>query len=93
MRGKHRWAYVAQPAKCFRKSADQGFDWAQFVLGQMYEDGLTVPKDEIEAYKWFLLAGKGGNDTPKEDIALLEKRLTASQRAEGQKRVREFKKK
>ena len=66
----------------------------------MYEDGVTVPKDVVEAYKWFLLAGKGGNDTPKvaddtpkEDIALLEKRLTAAQRAEGQKRAREFKKK
>ena len=84
---------VVEAAKWFRKAADQGFDWSQYILGQMYEDGVTVPKDVVEAYKWFLLAGKGGNDTPKEDIALLEKRLTAAQRAEGQKRAREFKKK
>lgn len=81
---------VVEAAKWFRKAADQGFDWSQYVLGQMYEDGVTVPKDVVEAYKWFLLAGKGGNDTPKEDIALLEKRLTAAQRAEGQKRARAF---
>ena len=86
-----------EAVKWIRKAADQGDAAAQFALGVMYEDGTGVAKDEVEAYKWWLLAGAGGNkianEIAKRNIGLIEKRLTPAQRAEGQKRAREFKKK
>ena len=86
-----------EAVKWYRKAADQGHADAQFNLGLMYDDGTGVAKDEVEAYKWWLLAGAGGNkianEIAKRNIGLIEKRLTPAQRAEGQKRAREFKKK
>ena len=79
--------------KWYRKAAEQGNAKAQYNLGWMYANGLGVAKDEVEAYKWWLLAGAQGNENAKKKIPLIEQNLTPSQRAEGQKLAREFKKK
>jgi len=39
--------------KWYRKAADQGNEWAQFNLGEMYEEGDGVPEDAAEAVKWY----------------------------------------
>ena len=82
-----------EAAKWFRKAADQGHVSAQFYIGLMYQYGSGVPKDEVEAYKWWLLADGQGHETSKKSIEDLGGKLTPAQRAEGQKRAREFKKK
>ena len=82
-----------EAVKWFRKAADQGEADAQNNLGNMYANGQGVAKDEVEAYKWWLLAGAQGNELARGRIPLIEKNLTPSQRAEGQKLAREFKKK
>ena len=82
-----------EAVKWYRKAADQGFAKAQFNLGNMYDNGLGVAKDEVEAYKWSLLSGAQGNELARKRIPLIEGNLTPSQRAEGQKLAREFKKK
>ena len=82
-----------EAVKWFRKAADQGNAPAQYNLGNMYRTGQGVAKDEVEAYKWWLLAGAQGNEHAKKKIPLIEQNLTPSQRAEGQKLAREFKKK
>ena len=82
-----------EAVKWYRKAADQGYAHAQSNLGVSYANGLGVAKDEVEAYKWWLLAGAQGHEHAKETIPLIEKNLTLSQRAEGQKQAREFKKK
>ena len=51
-------------------SADEGDAEAQFNLGWMYGNGLGVAKDEVEAYKWFLLSGVQGNGSAKRYIPL-----------------------
>jgi hypothetical protein len=79
-----------EAARWYRKAADQGRVEAQFNLGVMYANGEGVPKDEVEAYKWWLLAGAQGNETAKNYFGSLERRMTAAQRAEGQKLAREF---
>ena len=79
--------------KWYRKAADQGDADAQYSLGVMYANGDGVTKDDAEAYKWWLLAGAQGDETAKENNGVIEKRLTPEQRAEGQKRFREFLKK
>ena len=75
----------------YRKAADQGNATAQCNLGVCYANGDGVIKDPVEAYKWALLAGAQGVEIAKEDIDLLEKRISASQQSEGQRRAREFK--
>ena len=77
--------------KWYRKAADQGNAPAQVNLGLMYANGQGVAKDEVEAYKWWLLAGAQGNEFAKENIPLIERDLTAAQRAEGQRLAREWK--
>ena len=82
-----------EAVKWFRKAADQGNADGQSNLGLMYENGRGVAKDEVEAYKWWLLAGAQGNEFAKENIPLIERDLTAAQRAEGQRLAREWKSK
>ncbi len=77
----------AEAIKWYRKSAEQGFANAQCELGDCYANGRGVPKDEVEAYKWFLLAGAQA----KREIARIERELTGTQRAEGQRLAREWK--
>ncbi len=80
-----------EAVKWYRKAADQGYAGAQVNLGNMYWFGNGVVKDELEAYKWFLLSGAQGNELAKKKIPLIERDLTAAQRAEGQRLAREWK--
>jgi TPR repeat protein len=50
-----------------------------------------VAKDEIEAYKWWLLAAAQGNDDAKYNTTIVENKMTREQIAEGQRLAREFK--
>ena len=82
-----------EAVKWYRKAADQGYADAQSNLGGSYANGRGVAKDEVEAYKWWLLSGAQGDEFARKNIPLIEQNLTPSQRAEGQKLAREFKKK
>ena len=57
----------------------------------MYGEGNGVVKDEIEGYKWFLLAGAQGDEDAKEMISEIEGNIMPAQRAEGQRRATEWK--
>ena len=64
--------------KWFRKSADQGNFTAQYMLGLIYSTGSppSVPKDLVQSYMWFNLAGSQGNPDAmkqRDDIAKLMK--------------------
>ena len=79
---------IAEAIKWWRKAADQGDAFAQRILGIRYEDGDGVPKDMAEAYKWTLLgADRSEGKTRAAELAL---RITPKQRAEGERRAREF---
>lgn len=41
--------------------AEEGYDEAQYILGQIYEQGLGVPKDPVLAQKWYRLAADQGH--------------------------------
>ena len=84
---------LVEAVKWFRKAADQGEAMAQNSLGNCYFFGRGVANDEVEACKWYLLAAAQGHEHAKENFGILETRMTSTQRAEGQKRFREFKKK
>ena len=44
-----------------RKSAEQNFANAQFLLGACYEDGRGVEQDKQEAVKWYRMAAEHGH--------------------------------
>jgi hypothetical protein len=86
----------------YRKAAEQGHVEAQYMLGATYGLGKEgVPRDYIEAYKWFSLAATYAGVSRREEFALLRdvsvemrdnfaKRLTAEQLSEAQKVSREW---
>ena len=54
-------AQTPEPAQddsieALRTRANAGDAQAQFSLGLMCDFGLGVPQDDVEAYKWFILA-------------------------------------
>lgn len=51
----------AEAVKWYRKSAEQGYDWAQISLGDMYKNGTGVTQDYTEAIKWYQTSADQGN--------------------------------
>ena len=81
--GKGVKKYDAEAIKWFRKAVDQGEASAQCDLGIAYMLGEIVPKDEIEAYAYFNLAGIT-EQSARTFRDLLEAEFSPSQRAAGQ---------
>lgn len=50
----------AEAAKWLRKAAEEGFDFAQFMLGAMLENGEGVRQDYVEAAEWHRKAAEQG---------------------------------
>ncbi len=84
-RGKYETAL-----KEFRLLAEQGHTEAQMNLGIMYSQGQGVPKDDVQAYGWYTLAGGHGNALAEEFKNHLEQSMTLDQLAEAQRRAREW---
>lgn len=74
-----------EAAKWYQKAADRGYVGAQFNLGLIYSSDLEgAPQDNVQAYKWFSLAAKGGNDIAQEKLAVLATAMTPEQIAEAE---------
>jgi hypothetical protein len=76
-----RWYYAA---------ANQGHSVAQWALGCMFDDGRAVAQDDVVAYMWFNLSAAQIPQL-REKRDRFANRLTPAQRAEGQRRAREWK--
>jgi TPR repeat protein len=50
-------------------AADQGYPLAQQLLGQLYENGIGVEKDEKEAVKWYRKAANQGLAVSQHNLA------------------------
>ncbi|HAH09981.1 MAG TPA: hypothetical protein DCL54_13045 [Alphaproteobacteria bacterium] len=97
-------ADINEAATWYQRAADYGNAQAQYNYATMLETGAPVPKDEIEAYKYYRLAqaqgfvGVGYDPVAKRASStlpvpgeLLAQRLTAEQKAEGEARIAKFK--
>jgi TPR repeat protein len=62
---------------------------ARYMMGMHFEDGLGVPKDEVEAYSYYLLA-ETSDDRARESIVRLNKVLTPGQITTAQNRSKEL---
>jgi TPR repeat protein len=76
-------------ARCFKRSAEQGYAQCQCDLGYMYEEGWGVPKDTVLAYAWYTLAAAQDLRfaAARENIAFA---MTPAQVSEGQAVARRF---
>ena len=57
----------------FKKSAEQGYDKAQYKLADMYHTGKLVSTNGTEAIEWFLKAAAQGNTEAQAAVGRLEK--------------------
>ena len=79
-----------------RNIADKGDADAQYNLGTAYENGRGVPKDNVQALKWFMLAAAHSNHTSTSYNAAssrdaLERGMTPAQIAQAKKLASEWK--
>ena len=95
-RGVPRDFFVA--AEWYRRAADRGHPFAQHNLAAAYADGRGAPKDAMQAYIWFSLAAARypRSESELRQIADNGRRemaaaLTAAQRAEADRQIREWK--
>jgi TPR repeat protein len=78
-------------AKWFSRSAEQGNTKAQFRLGLMLYEGKLVPRDEVAACQWAILAAQSDSKEAKSLVKEMELFVSQTQLAEGRKRAAEFK--
>ena len=80
----------------YRNAADQNYAYALYDLGLMYQAGRGVPQDPVEAYKLLTLGVATEANPGVQQKSLAENRealamsLTAEQRAEAERRAREW---
>jgi len=66
-----------QAVKWFRLAAEQGDALAQYNLGLIYASGYdVVPKDDVQALVWFILAESGGNLDARKSHEAVATRMT-----------------
>jgi TPR repeat protein len=80
----------AEAARLYRLAAERDYGGAQNNLALLYARGQGVPRDPVEAAKWFALAERHGDTNGADVRAAILRELTPEQRAEVEKRVREF---
>ena len=80
----------ATALKFWRPLAEQGDALAQSNLGVMYEFGLSVPQDIVQAHMWFDLAAEHGDEKAKKNRGLAASLMTPDQIAEAQRMAREW---
>ena len=86
----HDWPQALQ---WNRRAAGQGDATAQDNLGQMYENGNAgLPRDLVQAYKWFWLSEQQGNPGGRHDVIEFELHhvLTPEQIAEAKHLAAQF---
>jgi hypothetical protein len=69
--------------KKIQQEADQGNANSQYDIGLMYEQGKGVPKDYVQAYKWYAIASKKVDEGTYAITALSDK-MTSEQIKKGQ---------
>ena len=72
------------------QAAQQGDVDHQNALGFMYEHGIGVTQDVVQAYKWYLIAGSGGNETARKNREMAAENMSPAQIAEAERLAREW---
>lgn len=78
---------AAAAAQWMTKAAHNGQVEALSFLGLFYGTGTGVEKDIVEAYKWLSIAADLGDSSALDPLALLDKKLSATDREEAVERA------
>lgn len=74
-----------------RRAAEQGDCLAQRNLGDAYAEGRLLPRDLVEAYRWYRLAGSNLGELDCRDaedsLVEVEKAMSEGQKVDGEKRA------
>ena len=62
--------------KWFTEAAERGLADSQFNIAVLYQNGLGVPKDFKEAYKWLSLAARSGDGEAASRVASIKSQLS-----------------
>lgn len=77
-------------AEWIARAANQGQPEAQNLLSWLYLNGDGVSQDELEAYKWALLAKENGSESDHGYVDRLANALSQEEREEVERRAREW---
>lgn len=74
-----------------KKSADQGLVDSQYNVARLYENGDEgIPVDLTQAFAWYLIAARAGDDEAQAGADRVEPQLTAGQRTAARAQVEAF---
>ena len=76
-----------EAAKWYFKGAEQGDPYRQRMLGSLYEHGAGVAVDNVEAYKWYFLAGAQNSVEGQLGMKRLRRLMTTAEVSEAQERA------
>jgi TPR repeat protein len=77
-------------AEWYRRAAEQGHAVAQDNLGKSYEYGVGVLADLPQAYMWYSLAARAGNEKAAADLKAIEVKLSPDMIEEAKAMVEEW---
>jgi TPR repeat protein len=83
-------AVLREATEWYCKAAEQGNAGGQFNLGFCYAVGQGVPKNFVDAYKFYKLAAEQNLEHAAEHLESIATRMSAVEIVEGERRVREF---
>ncbi len=72
----YREKNVGIAANWFKKAAQRGHSEAQFALAQLYETGMGVPQDRIEARRWYKAAAEQGHTESQARVNVLNREIS-----------------
>ena len=94
-----RWAkaYPETMPRLCNRAAEGGYSKAQYNLAIMYENGLGVPQDYVQAFAWLSIAVSGLQPSEVEErekvfetLSLLASKMTPAQIAQGKATAQEW---
>ena len=80
----------AEASLWFLRSAKLGVPEAQYSIAENYNNGLGVPKNPVEAYAWYTVAGTQANVPAKNARDTLAVKLTRSEVEAGDRRAKDL---
>lgn len=78
-------------AKWFEKAAERGVVDSQFNLGVLFESGQGLPQNLTEAYVWYSIAARQGDQLAGQRIDILGSQLNAQTKSAADTRITNFK--
>ncbi len=80
----------AKAVELYTIAANQGHVWAQSNLGHMYLYGVGVKIDNVQAYKWLMLASEEGDKPAKQLLGEIRPAMTGGEIKEAERLANSF---